>query len=108
MRRFRIAVCLLNIWLLATGALSFNALGQTRPAVAKPGQTSEKTSNDKTKSDQPKTIASYAGSGPDMRIALATDASTASIGSTGEIDLQDGPSDVGWTVDADSLKFKIQ
>jgi len=107
MRRFRIAVCLLNIWLLVTGALSFTALSQTQ-RVAKPGQVTEKTSNDKTKQDQPKTIASYSGSGPDMRIALATDASAASIGSTGEIDLQDGPSDVGWTVDADQLRFKIQ
>src|SRR5690349_20116267 len=99
MRRFRIAVCLLNIWLLSVGALSFTALGQTRSAVTKPGQTADKTSTDKTKSDQPKSITSYSGSGPEMRIALATDASTASIGSTGEIDLQDGPTDVGWTVD---------
>ena len=108
MQRFRKAICLLIVCLLAilpfTGSLS----GQTRRAVTKSGQDTDQDSKDKINPDKPKVIQSYPDSGPEMRIALITDASTVSIGSTGEIDLQDGVSDTGWTVDADSLKFKIQ
>src|SRR5581483_12195385 len=110
MRHFRVTICLSIVWLLVNLSLAGSSSGQTKRPSVKNSQPTDKQekSPEKTKSDQPTTIKSYPDLGPEMRIALATDATNVSIGSTGEIDLQDGPTDSGWTVDADTLKFRVQ